>query len=145
MKYVLIAMLIMSSAFASDIKIENARVRLLPPTSPATGAFMKISNLSNKDIKLMNATSDASQITELHNHLNVDGIMKMRKVPFITVPAKGSVMLKPGSFHVMLIGLKKPLALGQKIPLKLKFDNQEEISINPEVKKIQAQMHKHRN
>jgi copper(I)-binding protein len=142
MRFLLVSFLLLSHAFASDITIEHARVRLLPPSAPATGAFMKINNTSEKDIKLVRAKADASKITELHNHFNVDGVMKMREVPFIKVPAKGHVMLKPGSFHVMLIDLKKPLQLGQKVNIQLFFDNGQEISIKPEVKKIQGHMKK---
>lgn len=50
------------------------------------------------------------------------GVMKMRKLEGIDVPAKGSLVLEPGGMHLMLIGLKAPLAEGQSVPLELRFD-----------------------
>jgi copper(I)-binding protein len=49
--------------------------------------------------------------------------MRMRQVPQITVPANGSIELKPGSFHVMLIKLKQPLKEGDAVNVTLNFDD----------------------
>jgi copper(I)-binding protein len=135
-KLLLFLFLINSNVFAGDISVKNAYVRMLPPTSPATGVFMKIVNTSTKEIELIKASSSRSKKTEIHDHLKIDGMMKMREVKTIKVPAKGHVMLKPGSFHVMLIGLKTSLVLGEEIFIDLKFSNGEKISIKPKVKKI---------
>ena len=50
------------------------------------------------------------------------GVMRMRKLDAVDVPAKGTVTLEPGAMHLMLIGLKAPFAEGQAIPLELRFD-----------------------
>lgn len=139
-KILLFLFLINLNVFAGDISVENAYVRMLPPTSPATGVFMKIVNTSAKEIELIKASSLRSKKTEIHDHLKIDGMMKMREVKAIKVPAKGHVMLKPGSFHVMLIGLKSPLVLGEEILIDLEFNNGEKFSIKPKVKKISTHM-----
>lgn len=114
------------------ITIKNSWVRLLPGKM-STGAFMEITNSSNKDISLIKATSDVSQITEIHDHVNVDGMMKMVAIPKLSIPAGQTITLKPGSLHIMLIELKKPLVAGQKINIKLEFDNKTTFDLNTSV------------
>lgn len=132
-------LLLAQNAFAGVISIENPRVRLLPPSAKNTGAFMRIKNSSNQEVKLTSATNEASHITELHTHKMQDGMMKMRQVPFISIPANGHVDLKPGSFHVMLIDLKTALQEGKQVKITLKFDNDEALTINAPIQRIQNQ------
>lgn len=132
----LFLILVTSNLFAQEIKVTNAFVRLLPPSSPTTGAFMTLTNTSEKSIKLIKAESDCCNKVELHTHTMVDGMMRMREVESMEIPAKGQTELKPGSLHIMLIGLKKPLALNQQIPLTLIFDDKKRMNINAEVKAI---------
>lgn len=123
----------------------NARVRLLPPNSPATGVFVDIANPHDYDLTLIGAESSRAKVVELHTHLNEGGVMKMRKVSEITIPAKGVTSLKPGGYHIMLIGLKNPLVLDEKIQIKLLFkENKKEVTIKPKVQKI-IRNHSRRN
>jgi copper(I)-binding protein len=143
MKLLLISTLITLNALAASVTVKNSHVRLLPPGAMATGVFMALTNTTDKDIKLIKATSKRSKLTEIHNHFNVDGVMKMREVPFINIPAKGMTMLKPGSFHIMLIKLNGALKLNEKVTINLEFDNGEKLTITPLVKKIQMKHMKH--
>lgn len=145
MKTLIIALLFIFnlSAFAQDIKVENSYVRLLPPTSPTTAAFMTITNNSNKLIKLIKAESDCCNLIELHTHLNENGMMRMRQVKNIEIPAKGKATLKPGGLHIMLIGLKNPLKKDDQVSLKLYFDNKETLEIKAKAKKVMSKMMPH--
>jgi copper(I)-binding protein len=88
----------------------------------ANGAsYMMIQNSGAAD-KLLKAESDAAETVELHTVTNEGGMMQMRPVPSIDVPANGSVELKPGGFHVMLIGLKQELKPGETVTIKLTFE-----------------------
>jgi hypothetical protein len=136
--FVGIFLLTSSVAFGGSLKVENPRVRLLPPMQKATGGFMKISNTSDKAIKLLSAASDVSKVVELHTHIKEAGMMKMRKVEYIEVPANGVTMLKPGSYHVMFIDLIKPLKLNQIVNIELVFDNGEKLAVKAPVKKIEV-------
>lgn len=107
----------------SPIKVEDPYVRLVPTGTPNTGAFMVIKNSGNADRKVLKAESPVSKVVELHNHINDNGVMKMRPVKEIDVKAGGEAVLKPGSYHIMLIGLKQPLKEGDQVPLTLKFDD----------------------
>lgn len=110
-------------AFAADLSVSNPTVRAVPPTQKVTGAFLTIKNAGGADRKLVAAESPVADTVELHNHINDNGVMKMRPVKEIDVKAGGEAVLKPGSYHIMLIGLKQPLKEGDQVPLTLKFDD----------------------
>lgn len=123
------------------LMIHDPYVRLAPPNAPATGAFMLIKNNGTVDRKLLKAESPVAKSVELHNHINDNGIMRMREVPNIEVKAGGQAVLKPGSYHVMLIGMHKPLTEGDSVPLTLRFDDGSTQQINVPVRKIQVPTH----
>jgi len=132
-----------SAAEQATLEVVNAYARAVPPSAPNSAAFMLIRNHGDADRHLVSAESDVSNVTELHNHINDNGVMRMRQVPRITVPANGSVELKPGSYHVMLIGLKQSLKEGDKVNLKLEFDDGSEQAMQLEARKVMGAMHKH--
>jgi len=103
---------------------------------------MIITNNSANDVALVAAESSVSKVTELHTHTMEGGMMKMRQVPKIDLPAGKTVMLKPGGFHVMLIGLKQDLMPGQTVELTLKFDDGSSTHVSAPVKKLQMKMMK---
>ena len=109
------------AANADDIEITDEFVRLNAPNAKATGAFMNIKNKTNAEIKIISAENTVSQKTELHTHMDENGVKKMRQIPEIIIPANGSVVLKPGDLHIMLIGLNQPLQENQKVDIKINF------------------------
>jgi periplasmic copper chaperone A len=129
-------------AFAgdTDISIADPYVRMVPPGTSTTGAFMVVKNGSNADRKLVKADSPVARAVELHNHINDNGVMKMRQVPEIDIKAKGETALKPGSYHVMLIDLKQALKEGDSVPMTLTFDDGSTRKIDVPVKMPQAMM-----
>lgn len=110
-----------AAGVADQISVADPYVRMAPPGAKATGAFMTIKNAGDKDVQLVKASSTAANITELHNHINDGGVMRMRQVKEIAVPAKGEALLKPGSYHVMLIDMKAPLKEGEHVVINLGF------------------------
>ena len=79
--------------------------------------------------------SPAAASVELHS-MTMDGdVMKMRQVDAIDLPAGQTVELKPGGYHLMLIGLKAPLKAGDKFPLTLKFEKAGEVIVTVKVEK----------
>lgn len=96
----------------------------------ATGAgFLTIRNTSDQPDRLLGATSPAAQTVELHTHTQVNGVMQMRPVPAIDIPPNGEVTLKPGGFHIMLIGTKEALRQGTTVPLTLRFERAGEVTV----------------
>lgn len=111
------------AAVTDSISIENGFVREVPPGQPNSAAFMTIKNSDFADHKVVNARSPVANVVELHTHTHEGGMMKMRQIPDIGLPAGGESVLKPGGLHVMLIDLKQPLKSGDMIPVELEFED----------------------
>ncbi|MBF0193671.1 MAG: copper chaperone PCu(A)C [Magnetococcales bacterium] len=109
----------------------------------AGAAFMLIKNHTIHNDKLISASANVSERTELHTHLNENGIMKMRKVEHINLPKYEQVALKPGGFHIMFINLNNPLKEGDKFPVALEFKKAGKIEVQVEVKTAGAMGDKH--
>jgi copper(I)-binding protein len=93
-------------------------------------AFVTLHNTSDAQRELVAVRAEEwSDRVELHEHTNVKGVMMMQQVASITVPAHGSVELKPGGYHMMLMGLKKPLRAKDTITLVLSFDDKSELQV----------------
>lgn len=114
---------VLAAGTADTITVVDPYVRQVPPGAMATAAFMVIRNGSDKDVKLVKAETTASKITELHTHLNENGMMKMRKVPAIEIKAKGEATLQPSGLHVMMIDLNGTMKEGDKVAITLGFDD----------------------
>ena len=124
----------------SALRIDDPYVRLVPPGTTTTGAFMTIHNASSAERKLVKATSPISDKVQLHTHMNENGVMKMREIPEIVVPASGKVELKPGSYHIMLIEMKSELKEGDQVPITMSFDDGSTSRIEATVRKLSMTM-----
>jgi len=83
--------------------------------------YMKLENQGKAD-RLLTASSEVSEALELHQHVHDNGIMRMRKIDSIVLPAKETIELKPQGLHLMFIRLKKPLAQGEHFTVTLHFE-----------------------
>jgi periplasmic copper chaperone A len=128
---VLLGMLGAAGASAQDspIRLEKAWVRrapAMPDSGPGTestaGAYVTIVNRGAARDALIEAAADGASRVELHETRNMSGMVMMERVPMIEVPPGARVELKPGSFHLMLIGLKRALTPGQVVTLTLRFE-----------------------
>jgi periplasmic copper chaperone A len=88
-----------------------------------TGVFVVVENAGATPRAIVSASTDAAEKVELHEMKNEGGMMRMSPVRQIDVPARGKVELKPGSFHVMLFGIKGKPAAGDTMQLTLTFDD----------------------
>ena len=129
-------------AKVGSIKIENAYVRATAPGQPAAGAFMKIENSGSAD-QLVSASSPAAGEVQLHQMSMEGNVMKMGQVKDIAVPASGSVDLKPGGYHIMLMNIKAPLKAGETVPVKLKFAKAGEVEVKLPVNAVGSGMNMH--
>ena len=125
---------------AADISVSGAYVRATAPGQANGTAFMTLHNGSMQAYSLVDAEGDAAKAVELHTHINVDGMMKMRRIDKIDLPAHGEVVLKSGGHHVMLIGLKQMAKEGDSIHLSLVFNDGSKKMVNVPVKKMSMQM-----
>ena len=125
MKRVVVSFAVLMSALFSQaqaqVTVKDAWVRATVAQQKATGAFMQLQ--SAQDAKLISAQSPVAGVVEVHEMAMDGGVMKMRAVPSLALPAGKAVDLKPGGYHVMLMDLKAPLAKGTAVPLTLVFKN----------------------
>lgn len=92
-------------------------------TSTANGAvYLTVTNQGPTDDRLTGVSTPAATKAELHTSLVENGVMKMRPIPDLPVKAGAKVEFKPEGKHIMLLGLKHPLAAGDTFPLTLTFD-----------------------
>ncbi|NVJ53280.1 MAG: copper chaperone PCu(A)C [Campylobacteraceae bacterium] len=146
MKKTLLGLLVAGTAlFASNIEVKNSYVRATPPGLPNSAAFMTVVNNTDKDVAIVKASSTVSKVVELHTHDMKDGVMKMYQVPKIDVASKSETVLKPGGFHIMLIGLYNPLKVGENVELTLELSNGETKTITAPVKTVMGGMNHHGN
>ncbi len=90
--------------------------RPLPPTSPNGAAYLTMHNHGIHPDRLLAARSDIADTLELPMHLMEHGLMKMIQVDAVEVPPDTSVVFQPGGYHLMLLGLKRPLVQGGVFP-----------------------------
>lgn len=120
-----------------SIAVSDAYARATAPGQANGAAFLTLSNRSSEPRALIAATSPAAQAVELHTHVQEDGMVRMRRVERIELPAQGSVSLQPGGLHLMLIGLKGDLAPGDQVDLSLTFDDDTEAQVQASVRRIE--------
>jgi copper(I)-binding protein len=96
--------------------------------------YVTLTNSGSQADALVSASSNAAQTVELHEVKNDGGVMKMRPVKSILVPAKGKIELKPGGYHIMLLDLKHDLKAGEKVPVTLKFEHGGEVQVEAAVR-----------
>ena len=142
MKKFVLSIVSIAAVFGADIEIEGAYARASIPNMPNSAAFFVIKNNSDKDIAITSANSDIAEKNELHTHIKENKMMKMMKIEKLVVPAKSSLELKSGGDHVMLMGLKKELKVGDEINLELSFSDGDKKSIKVPVKDLASTMHK---
>lgn len=143
----LVAGALAAPGFAADtstgaIEVSGAFTRATAPSAMAGGAFMTLTSTGEADT-LLGFTTPACNRPELHTHIHEDGVMKMRQVESIEVPAGGSAVLEPGGLHLMLIDLNGPLVEGETINVMLMFEHAGEVAVEVPVMAAGA-MHAHK-
>lgn len=123
-----------SSAFAHEYKqgnitIDHPWARATPGVVKNSAAFMTLSAKDSAD-KLIGVSGDVAREIQIHTMITEAGVMKMREIKSLDIPANGKTELKPGGLHIMLIGLKEGLKEGTKFPLKLKFEKAGEVTVD---------------
>lgn len=137
-RLLLASALFLSLAAQAQVKVDDPWVRATVAPQKATGAFMQLT--SAKPVKVVAASSPLAAVVEIHEMKLENGVMKMRAVDALPLPAGQPVALKPGSYHVMLMGLKAPIQAGDAVPLTLTVEGEDKQRSQVE---IQAQARAH--
>ena len=137
--------ILMSSTLAAQVAVVvEPWARATVQGQKATGAFMKIT--SKEGAKLVGASSPAAGVTEIHEMKMDKDVMKMQSIKALDLPAGQTVSLKPGSYHVMLMDLKAPVAEGSHVVVTLMFEDKTQQEVHAVAKKAPmggADKHKH--
>ena len=121
-----------SSAWA-QVKVDKAWARATVQGQQATGAFMTLT--ATQATQLVAVSTPVAGVAEIHEMKMDAGVMKMRALPALNLPAQQAVELKPGGFHLMLMDLKAPLSKDASVALTLTFrdakgvQSQQQISV----------------
>jgi copper(I)-binding protein len=125
-------------AFADDftlktLRIEHPYARPTPPGARSGAVYFVVRNLGNGPERLLRVASPVAGTVELHT-MSMDGtVMRMRPVSALDIPPGSRVTLGSGGHHVMLSGLVRPLAVGDRIPLTLTFDKAGSVDVTATV------------
>ena len=109
-----------AAAQTGQIDLKDAWARATPGKAENGAAYVTI--VSPTADRLVSVSSPAAKKAGLHSMTMDGGVMKMRPLAGIDVPANESVTLKPGGTHIMLQGLSEPLQAGKSFPLTLTFE-----------------------
>ncbi|KQX20890.1 MULTISPECIES: copper chaperone PCu(A)C [unclassified Sphingomonas] len=125
---------------AAPLRIETPWLRETPPAAETGAGYALIRNGGSKEDRLLGASSAVADAVEVHSMTMDGGIMRMRPVAGgLAVPAGGSVALRPGGYHLMLTGLKRPLRRGETVEIRLRFARAGSVPIRFRVEPIAFQ------
>jgi periplasmic copper chaperone A len=109
----------LASLALAQVTVKDPWVRGTVAGQSTTGAFMQLASAA--DTTLVAVASPVAKVVEIHSMAHEGGVMKMRAITALPVPAGKPVDLAPGGYHVMLMDLVQPLKEGEKVPLTLTF------------------------
>lgn len=131
-------------SMAQDYKLGSLEIttpwtRATAPTARTGGGFMTITNKGTMADRLVSARSTVSEKVEVHE-MQMDGsVMRMRELAKgLDIPPGATVVLKPGSYHIMFMELKAPLAKDAKVPVTLVFEKAGSIDVQLNVQAMGA-------
>nr|WP_294838183.1 copper chaperone PCu(A)C [uncultured Methylotenera sp.] len=117
-----------------SVSIHNPWVKATYPGQNVSAGYMTLT--SANEATLLKITSDISDSVEIHSMKMENGVMKMRMLPILQLPAGKPYKLEPSGFHLMLFDLKKPLVDAQTVNFELTFKNSQNVEFKQNVKAI---------
>ncbi len=99
-----------------------------------SAVYLEIVNRGEVDDQLIAAETDVAGVTEVHEVVSRDNVMRMQEVEQVEIPAGETVNLEPGGYHLMLFGLVDDLDAGDEFDVSLTFDRAGEITVTAEVR-----------
>jgi copper(I)-binding protein len=125
---------------AGSLDIADPWSRATPKGASVAAGYMKITNTGTAPDRLISGFSDVAPTFEVHEMTMDNGVAKMRPVKGgLEIKPGETVELKPGSFHVMFVGLKKSLASGDHIKATLVFEKAGQVNVEYDVRAMGAE------
>src|SRR5437868_12200795 len=112
------------------IAIDHPWTRATPKNAPVAGGYMKITNTGTTPDRLVGGSTEVAKRFEIHEMKMDGGVMKMRELKDgLEIPPGATVELKPGSYHIMMMNLSRPLAKGEKVKGSLTFEKAGKVDV----------------
>jgi copper(I)-binding protein len=121
MRSALAMTLLLSTPAFAGVTATDAWVRGTVPAQDSTGAFLTLR--SSDAATVVAVRSPLARSAEIHSSAMDNGVMRMRAMDNLALPAGKDVELRPGGHHIMLMGLARPLVAGDKVPLALVIED----------------------
>jgi len=141
----IVALFCAAQAWAGNVEVSDASARATAPGQES--AAIQFSITSKKEARLVAIISPVAGAVEIHSMTHDNGVMKMRAIEFLPLPAGKTVKLGASGNHVMLLNLKNPLKAGDNVPLTITVEfankSREKINVNAEVKSLTASHNEH--
>lgn len=141
------------SALANDytagpLKLEQPWTRATPAGAKIAGGYLAVTNTGSTPDRLLGGTSEVSGKVEIHEMAMKEGVMTMRGLPEgLEIKPGEKTELKPGSYHLMLMDLKRQLKEGESIKATLNFEKAGPVAVEFSVQSVGARApaagHKH--
>ncbi|MBD9529777.1 copper chaperone PCu(A)C [Paracoccus sp. PAR01] len=110
-------------------------IRAMPPRAPVAGGYLTIRNDGTAADRLIAVRSPQAGEVQIHEMTMNGAVMKMRALPDgLPIPAGGSIVLKPGGYHLMFMNVPAPFAEGQTVKATLVFEQAGEVALTFEVR-----------
>jgi copper(I)-binding protein len=139
LKKLLCAVIVLAAASVhAQVEVTDAWVRVTGQGQKATGVFMNLT--AKKATRLVGVKTALTPMAEVHEMTMDKDVMKMQAVKALDLPAGQTVALKPGSYHVMLMDLKAPLAEGEHAVITLLFEDAAGVKTQQEVHAVAKKM-----
>ena len=131
-------------ASASSVMVTGAYARAsATPMAAAGAAYVSVMNHGTEPDRLISAASPSAKSAEIHTSEEVDGVMKMAEAGPLDIPVHGTLEMKPGGYHIMLMGLVKPLKKGEEIEITLSFEKAGNVVVKVPVGDVAQGAHDH--
>lgn len=138
--------ILLAAAAASQAQVEAraAWIRATVQGQTTAGAYMQLT--SRERVNLVGAESPAAISAEIHETRMEGNVMRMRALSRLELPPGKTVELRPGSYHIMLLSLPRPLKKGEVVPIRLKVEMADKsvrtLEVRAEVRESAASEHR---
>ncbi len=129
----------------AQVSAEQPWSRATPPGAKIGVGFMRLKNAGATAQRVVGASSPVAGSVQMHVTTRQGDVMTMRQVQSFEIPAGGSFELKPGGAHLMLVGLRRPLTQGERVPLTLRLEQGGELQIEMSVAAMGARRPAHQH
>lgn len=127
----------------STLEVHHAWAAPTPGGVDVSAGYLTISNHTQAQDRLVSASSPRAARIEVHEMSMDGGVMRMRPMEALVIPAGGEVALSPGGAHLMFYGVREPFVQGQTIPVRLTFANAGAVDVTLTVQRAAPATHNH--